>query len=177
MPLGHVAVVTKVLGPRTMLIDHANWPNAFVRHGAISRDMLVADVSPANDWTEVRVQFGKGGPLGSVYPANGFIYGWSDTGERLAHPRIPLDGSAGPPALRAFGALAYLWTLPAGQQRKAYAAFGLAAAQTDQVRTRQALVLAPGGTSLADGLLGRPLGVSPLGIGPGGRMVFGLNRF
>src|SRR5262249_773741 len=41
MPLGHVAVVTQVLTARKILIEHANWPNAFVRHGAISRDIQV----------------------------------------------------------------------------------------------------------------------------------------
>lgn len=51
MPLGHVAVVTQLLGARKILIDHANWPNAFVEHGAISRDIQVEDVSPTNDWT------------------------------------------------------------------------------------------------------------------------------
>ena len=38
MPLGHLAVVTQVLSERKILIDHANWPNAVVQHGAISRD-------------------------------------------------------------------------------------------------------------------------------------------
>src|ERR1700722_10841574 len=91
MPLGHVAVVTQVLSQRRILVDHANWPNAIVQHGAISRDVQVIDVSAANDWSEVRVQFGEGGPLGSVYPANGFIYGWTDTGGRIAQPRLPGD--------------------------------------------------------------------------------------
>lgn len=177
MPLGHVAVVTKVLSPRTILIDHANWPNAIVQHGAISRDILVADVSPANDWREVRVQFGKGGPLGSVYPANGFIYGWSETGEQVAHPRLPLDGASGPPALHAFGALAYMWVLPASARQKTYAALGLSGRLPGPVQYRRPLILAPLGTGLAAGTFGHPLGVSALGTGPGGRMVFGLNRF
>jgi hypothetical protein len=91
MPLGHVAVVTRVVSARKILIDHANWPNAIEEHGAISRDIQVEDVSPDNDWTEVRVQFGEGGPMGSVYPANGFIYGWNDTGVRIAQSRISPD--------------------------------------------------------------------------------------
>ncbi len=91
MPLGHVAVVTHVLSARKILIDHANWPNAIEEHGAISRDIQVEDVSPDNDWTEVRVQFGEGGPLGSVYPANGFIYGWNETGVRIAQSRVSPD--------------------------------------------------------------------------------------
>lgn len=83
--LGHVAVVTQVLSARKILVDHANWPNAIVQHGAISHDVQVADVSPGNDWTGVRVQFGECGPKSSVYPANGFIYGWSEIGAPIAH--------------------------------------------------------------------------------------------
>ena len=91
MPLGHVAVVTHVLAPRKILIEHANWPTAEAQHGAISTEIVAVDTSPANDWTEVRVQFGKGGPLGSAYPTHGFIYGWSETGVRIARPRFSLD--------------------------------------------------------------------------------------
>lgn len=177
MPLGHVAVVTKILGARAILIDHANWPNAVVRHGAISKDILVADVSSSNDWSEVRVQFGRGGPLGSVYPANGFIYGWSESGVRLAHSKLPLDETAGPRGLRAFGALAYFWALPPMERQKAYLALGLTPAQGMPARGRPMLVLGPVGPGLAAGAFGRTLGISPLGLGPGGRMMFSLNRF
>jgi hypothetical protein len=125
MPLGHVAVVTQVLSQRKILIDHANWPNAIVRHGAISRDIQVADVTPANDWSEVRVQFGEGGPLGSVYPANGFIYGWTETGVRIARPRFSLDyalWSPVAPSWRVYNAISYLWALPPAERKRAYAA-------------------------------------------------------
>jgi hypothetical protein len=70
MHLGHVAVVTNVLGPRVLEVDHANWSAP----GAVSRGVRVVDVSPANDWTEVRVALGQGDNLGSVYPTYGFIY-------------------------------------------------------------------------------------------------------
>lgn len=72
MPLGHVALVTKVVSSREILIDHANWTR-----GAISRDHSVIDVSPRNDWTTVRlgVKPGVGATTyGSVYPTDGFIH-------------------------------------------------------------------------------------------------------
>jgi surface antigen len=50
MRSGHVAVVTGIMGPREILVDHANW----VR-GRVSKAMLAVDTSPANDWTSVRV--------------------------------------------------------------------------------------------------------------------------
>ncbi len=71
MPLGHVAVVTRVVGAREIEIDHANW--AFP--GAISRSVQVVDVSEQNDWTAVRVELGRSNYFGQVYATNGFIYG------------------------------------------------------------------------------------------------------
>lgn len=71
MPLGHVAVVTRVVGPREIEIDHANW--AFP--GAISRSVQVVDVSDENDWTTVRVELGRSNYFGRVYTTDGFIYG------------------------------------------------------------------------------------------------------
>ncbi len=70
MPLGHVAVVRQVVDSRQILIDQANWAT----HGAVSRHISVIDVSPANDWSAVRVQLGGNGAYGSIYPTYGFIY-------------------------------------------------------------------------------------------------------
>ncbi|HET6184790.1 MAG TPA: CHAP domain-containing protein [Acetobacteraceae bacterium] len=75
MRLGHVAVVARVLGPREIEVDQANWP-----HGGIERDVSVIDVSPGNDWTAVRVELGRGGNYGSIYPTYGFIYDRVDRG-------------------------------------------------------------------------------------------------
>ena len=36
--------------------------------------MRIDDVSPDNDWSEVRVELGDSSTLGSVYPTYGFIY-------------------------------------------------------------------------------------------------------
>lgn len=68
MPMGHVAVVSKVVSPRKILVDHANW-----LRNRVSLDMAVIDVSPRNDWSQVRVETVPNTP-GSVYPTYGFIY-------------------------------------------------------------------------------------------------------
>lgn len=77
MPLGHVAVVAKVVNDRTVLIDHANWSR-----NRVSLGMVAVDVSAKGDWTAVRVE-GSPGVLGRVNPVNGFIYPEAE-GERVA---------------------------------------------------------------------------------------------
>lgn len=67
MPLGHVAVVSKVISDREILIDHANWDR-----NRITTDQRVVDVSAKGDWSSVRVANGKGS-LGRVNPVHGFI--------------------------------------------------------------------------------------------------------
>lgn len=182
MPLGHLAVVTQVLSERKILIDHANWPNAVVQHGAISRDIQVADVSPANDWSEVRVQFGEGGPLGSVYPTNGFIYGWTETGVRIARPRFSLDyalWSPDAPSWLMFNAITYLWALPPAERKQAYAAAAVGPRPESQVRGSPALVLGSPmvNTGLNVGAFARPLGVNRLDVSPDRRAGPGSARY
>lgn len=77
MPMGHVAVVSRVESPRVVTIDHANWPVGG-RRGAVSRSVAVVDVSERNDWSAVRVSIGSG-DFGSIYPTHGFIYNRPDT--------------------------------------------------------------------------------------------------
>lgn len=84
MTLGHVAVVARVVNPREVLIDQANWPGATMR-GGVSAAIPVVDVSEANDWTAVRVGLGNGGEFGSVFPTYGFIYDRPDTGTVVAN--------------------------------------------------------------------------------------------
>ncbi len=69
IPSGHVAVVSKVVGPSMVLVDHANWSR-----GAVSRDMPVVDTSPDHDWTMVAVMDHSSGRLGSDYPNYVFVY-------------------------------------------------------------------------------------------------------
>lgn len=71
MPYGHVAMVSKIVSDREVLLNHANWS----RRGGIERDVRAIDVSAAGDWSQVRVWFGPIGGLGTtIYPVNGFIY-------------------------------------------------------------------------------------------------------
>lgn len=75
MPSGHVAVVRKVLNDREIMIDHANWSPIGSRRGQVERNVRVKDVSPANDWSEVRVWYAPIGDLGlRTNPVQGFIY-------------------------------------------------------------------------------------------------------
>ncbi|KEQ52842.1 CHAP domain-containing protein [Sphingobium chlorophenolicum] len=71
MPVGHVAMVSKVIGDREVLLTHANWSY----RGGVERNVRAIDVSPNNDWTDVRVWYGPIGDLGlRPNPAKGFIY-------------------------------------------------------------------------------------------------------
>ena len=68
MPKGHVAVVSKVVSEREILIDQANW-----ERNRVTQDTLVVDVSAKGDWSAVKVA-NASGTLGRVNPINGFIY-------------------------------------------------------------------------------------------------------
>jgi hypothetical protein len=72
LPLGHLSVVTRIIHAREILITHANWGSAPDARGRVTRDVRVIDVSPGNDWSELRVW--NGGDFGKAYPAAGFIY-------------------------------------------------------------------------------------------------------
>jgi surface antigen len=75
MRRGHVAVVSRLISPRQVLVDHANWEGPGIRKGTVMRGVSVVDVSDRNDWTQVRVQVGRDGDgFGRVYPTYGFIY-------------------------------------------------------------------------------------------------------
>ncbi len=71
MRLGHVATVSKVVGAREVILNHANWS----RRGGVETGVRAVDVSDAGDWSRVKVWFASNGGLGtSSYPVNGFIY-------------------------------------------------------------------------------------------------------
>jgi surface antigen len=102
MPLGHVAVVTKTVNPRQVLVTQANWPSFGWRGGDISKAASVIDVSPDNDWTEVRVQVGHSAVYGAVYRTDGFIYGhapsetlMADAAGKTAPVGVPSGEAAG----------------------------------------------------------------------------------
>jgi len=87
MRYGHVAMVSRIVSEREVLLTHANWS----RPGGIERDVRAIDVSEAGDWSAVRVWFGPIAGLGlTIYPTKGFIYG-NDAPEDalpLAAPQI-----------------------------------------------------------------------------------------
>ena len=73
---GHVAVVTRIDSSRLIRVDQANWLN----NGEISVGVPIMDVSPNNDWSQIRVWHIPGGHWGGrVYTADGFIHPFSLT--------------------------------------------------------------------------------------------------
>jgi len=69
LPQGHVAVVSRVVSDRQILVTQANW-----ERGRVTADQPVIDVSPDNDWTSVRVWWPQTRQMGgSAYPTHGFI--------------------------------------------------------------------------------------------------------
>ena len=75
MTLGHVAAVSRIIDSRTVLLRHANWSPINGRRGQIENDVAAVDVSPDNDWSEVRVWFDPIQDLGTTHwPVQGFIY-------------------------------------------------------------------------------------------------------
>lgn len=68
---GHVAVIRQVIDSRLVIAEHANWLN----RGEIEMNSPIIDVSPANDWSAVRVWYVPAQSWGvTIYPAYGFIY-------------------------------------------------------------------------------------------------------
>jgi surface antigen len=75
MRSGHVATVSRVVSSRVIEVTHANWSIIHGRRGQIERNVKVVDVSPANDWSKVRVWWAPHRGLGTTnYPTYGFIY-------------------------------------------------------------------------------------------------------
>jgi hypothetical protein len=71
MPAGHVAMVSQIVSTREVLLTHANWSY----RGGIERNVRAIDVSPNNDWSDVKVWYGPIGGLGlRSNSARGFIY-------------------------------------------------------------------------------------------------------
>jgi len=68
---GHVSYVREVVSTRLVRVDHANW----LKGGEISLNVPVIDVSPANDWSQVRIWHVPGDYWGGrTYEAEGFIH-------------------------------------------------------------------------------------------------------
>ena len=74
LPQGHLAVVSRVVSAREVRVDHANWGSGTAK-GREARNQPVMDVSPANDWSLVRVWLSRINDWGaSNYASLGFIH-------------------------------------------------------------------------------------------------------
>lgn len=97
LPLGHVAVVSRIVEDRVLMITHANWSRQNGERGHAEQDVTLFDVSEKGDWTLVKVWYRDRNGLGSsIYPAHGFIYGTPDPragrAVRKARPAVELTG-------------------------------------------------------------------------------------
>ncbi len=75
LPQGHLSVVRRVVGPREIRVDHANWASGGSgARGRVAEDQPVFDVSDRNDWTAVRVWYPPIQDVGNtVFSTHGFI--------------------------------------------------------------------------------------------------------
>ncbi|MBY0337579.1 MAG: CHAP domain-containing protein [Acetobacteraceae bacterium] len=82
LPSGHVAVVSRIVSSREIRVDHANWASGAAK-GRVARDQPVVDVSPRNDWSEVRVWYPRIQDFGgTTFAAHGFILPRMDVAAR-----------------------------------------------------------------------------------------------
>jgi len=85
MRVGHVAVVSKIVDERHVVLNHANWS----RPGMVETSAMAEDVSDKGDWSNVRVWYAPTRSLGlRASPAFGFIYapGTQDAAPAAAKP-------------------------------------------------------------------------------------------
>lgn len=88
LPLGHVAVVSRVIDPRVVMVTHANWSRFNGKRGMVEQDVTLYDVSPDGDWSAVKVWYrDMTGLGGTTYPVHGFIYGRPIRGAETARAR------------------------------------------------------------------------------------------
>lgn len=101
MRYGHVAVVTRVVSNRLVLVDHANWaPAGSEGRGKVTQAVPVLDVSERNDWSQVRVWYRPADDYGSkVYRAEGFVH---QPGQGASAPRPTVERVAMARAARIF---------------------------------------------------------------------------
>jgi surface antigen len=93
LPLGHVAVISRVVDTRVAMVTHANWSRMNGERGHAEQDVTLTDVSAANDWSKVKVWFRDTSGLGgSVFPTYGFIYGTRTTPGASARTAAELTG-------------------------------------------------------------------------------------
>ncbi len=74
MTHGHLAVVKRVIDNRQVDVTHSNWGNNWSTRRIIYDLVRAIDVSPYNDWTQVKFWNHEQNCFGSPYQAMGFIY-------------------------------------------------------------------------------------------------------
>ena len=115
MRLGHVAAVMRLVDDRTVLLSHSNWSPINGRRGQIERQVRAIDVSPGNDWSQVRVWYHPLQALGgTAWPIHGFIYNERSNGRaalsptRIARAAPPAPVRARPQPVRTQSSAAFL---------------------------------------------------------------------
>ncbi len=71
---GHVSVVRNIINSRRIEVEHVNWGGDTKTRRIVYKAMPVIDVSPNNDWSQVRFWNYPSKSFGSTYKASGFIY-------------------------------------------------------------------------------------------------------
>jgi len=97
MTHGHLAVVSRIVTKRVVMVTHANWSRIGGVRGKAEQDVTVIDASANNDWSLVRVWYRDNTGLGgTTYPTYGFIYGQPAEGSKApaAKPAPQLTGSS-----------------------------------------------------------------------------------
>lgn len=107
MQLGHVAAVSRIIDNRTVLLRHANWSPINGRRGQVENDVRAIDVSPANDWSSVRVWYAPIKSLGkTAWPTHGFIY--SDKAPKHGNAKLRVASAVTPQPTRQKSSRAFL---------------------------------------------------------------------
>ena len=89
LPRGHLAIVRRVVGPREITVTHADWGNDEPTRRLVHDSMPVVDVSPENDWSQLRFWNVGAQAFGRIYAAYGFIYPGAALGSSQ-----PVDGAS-----------------------------------------------------------------------------------
>src|SRR3954469_4909315 len=64
LKLGHVAVVSRIVDKRVLMITHANWSRQNGVRGHAEQDVTLFDVSTRGDWSLVKVWYRDSNGLG-----------------------------------------------------------------------------------------------------------------
>lgn len=71
---GHLAVVKNIIDKRNIQVEHTNWGGNLKTRKVVYTRMPVIDISPNNDWSQVRFWNYPSSSYGRVYKNSGFIY-------------------------------------------------------------------------------------------------------